>query len=218
MKKIKIAVLFSGGASALQWLLENDPNYGYTYEIVCGVSNKKDTKGEKFCKDKNINFVEFNTKLFCSNYFDYEGKLCRISEDMRNQYYSHLLSTIEFYQPDIILLSGFMLRITEPLLGYYRIINVHPADLRIKDDKGKPQYTGDDAVTMAIRAGEKSTASTIHVVEKEVDCGKIICVSEPLFVEDNTTPKEHQEKMKTTCDGPAYQKALELITSGAFVF
>ncbi len=135
---------------------------------------------------------------------------------VRKYYYEHLLSIISEYEPDIILLSGYMLAITEPLLGHYPIINVHPADLRIKGANGKPKYVGDDAVTLAIQSGEKSTASTIHVVEKEVDCGRIICVSPPLPVAPGVSVKEHQNAMKEACDGPAYKLALERIVDGTF--
>jgi folate-dependent phosphoribosylglycinamide formyltransferase PurN len=111
-----------------------------------------------------------------------------------------------------------MLEIRFPLLGYCPIINVHPADMRIKNTKGKTKYTGDDAVTLAINAGEKYTASTIHVVEEELDNGRIICVSAPLPVGKNVLPWEHQEKMKIFCDGPAYQEALRMICEREFVF
>lgn len=206
----KIAVLFSGSASSLRYLFEKDGRYGKNYSIVLGLSNKKETKGENFCKEKGIPFIEFNTKTFCLGH-GYDGKLRDMTSSMRTQYYSVLLEIIKKYKPDLIILSGFMLEITEPLLGYYPIINVHPADLSIKGSNGKPKYTGDDAVTMAIQAGEKFTASTIHFVEKEVDCGKIICISDPLPVGKGVSSSEHQERMKFKCDGPAYVKALEIL-------
>lgn len=206
----KIIVLFSGSASSLRYLFEKDKNYEKNYEIVCGIANKKDTKGEKFCKENNIPFIEFNTKRFCLN-SGFDGKLREMSIELRNDYFKELLNLISPYNPDIILLSGFMLEITEPLLGYCPIINVHPADLTIKGENRKPKYTGDDAVTMAIEDGQKYTASTIHFVEKEVDCGRIICVSDPLLVEEGISPSDHQEKMKTMCDGPAYREALRIL-------
>ena len=74
---------------------------------------------------------------------------------VRTGYCTRLLALIDQFKPDIILLSGFMLKITDPLLWYCDIINVHPADLSIKGENGKPKYIGDDAVRMAIEAGEK---------------------------------------------------------------
>jgi folate-dependent phosphoribosylglycinamide formyltransferase PurN len=210
MEKLRIIVLFSGSASSLRYLYENDPSYGIAYEIVCGVTNKKDTKGEKFCIEHNIDFIKLNTKTFCLE-DGYTGKLRDMPKELRKEYYFNLLNRIKIFSPDLIFLSGFMLEIVEPLLGYRPIINVHPADLRIKGPDGKPKYTGDDAVTLAINTGEKSTVSTIHFVEKEVDCGEIICVSLPLLVEEGNTSSEHQEKMKFLCDGPAYKKELEIL-------
>ncbi|MEI7688621.1 MAG: formyltransferase family protein [Candidatus Nomurabacteria bacterium] len=206
----RIAVLFSGSASSLRYLFEKDKNYGKSYEVVCCISNKKDTKGEKFCKEKDIPFIGLNTRHFC---FDsgFDGKLRDMPIWVRRDYFKEMLDLIKPFNPDIIILSGFMLEITEPLLGYCPIINVHPADLSIKNEEGKPKYTGDDAVRMAIEAGEKYTASTIHFVEKEVDCGRIIYISDPLLVEVGITPQEHQEKMKTMCDGPAYREALRIL-------
>lgn len=206
----RIVVIFSGSASSLRYLFRKDKNYGKNYQIVCGISNKKDTKGEKFCKENGIPFIEFNTKHFCLN-AEFDGRLRDMPIGVRNDYYKEMLNLIEPFDPDIILLSGFMLEITEPLLGYCPIINVHPADLTIIGKDKKPKYTGDDAVKLAIEDGQKYTASTIHFVEKEVDCGRIICISDPLVVEENITPEEHQEKMKTMCDGPAYREALRIL-------
>lgn len=216
-KKLRVLVLFSGSASSLRYLKEKDENYNVLYEIVGAFSNKKGTSGEKFCKQNLIPFYEFNTKHFCIEH-DYVGKIKDMPEKIRIRYFTNLLRLINVFHPEIIMLSGFMLQIIPPLLGYYPIINVHPSDLTIKDKDGKPKYIGDDAVSMAIMSGETSTASTIHIVEREVDCGKIICVSEPLFVETGITPADHQEKMKFLCDGPAYQKAFELISNEEFKF
>jgi folate-dependent phosphoribosylglycinamide formyltransferase PurN len=206
----RIIVIFSGSASSLRYLFEKDKNYGKNYQIVCGISNKKNTKGEKFCKENGIPFIEFNTKHFCLEK-EHFGMLKDMPKETRIQYFTKMLSLIKPFSPDIILLSGFMLEIPEPLLGYCDIINVHPADLTIKGKDQKPKYTGDDAVRLAIEDGQKYTASTIHFVEKEVDCGRIICISDPLFVEENITPEEHQERMKTKCDGPAYREALRIL-------
>ena len=210
-KKVKkIVVLFSGSASSLRYLSENDKNYGKNYEVICGISNKKETKGEIFCKEKGIPFIQFNTKNFCLKN-GYEGKLCDMPASLRIEYFKEMLNLIGPLRPDLIILSGFMLEITKPLLGYCPIINVHPADLTIKGKDKKPKYTGDDAVRLAIEDGQRYTASTIHFVEKEVDCGRIICISESLAVEKGIDPSEHQEKMKVMCDGPAYREALRIL-------
>jgi folate-dependent phosphoribosylglycinamide formyltransferase PurN len=96
-----------------------------------------------------------------------------------------------------------------------KIINVHPADLSIsRAKKAYPKYRGKNAVAKAILSGERELRSTIHYVSKEVDCGKIICLSPHIFhVQLNKTPNWHQEQMKLICDGPAMRYALEKLTS-----
>jgi folate-dependent phosphoribosylglycinamide formyltransferase PurN len=209
-EKLRIVVLFSGGASAAQYLIEKDRWYNKTYEFVFALTDKKDASGVSYFEEKEIPCMEAGIKQFCvrNGYF---GKIRDMPDNIRRAYFTHLQHIIRQFKPDLILLSGFMLKIVAPLLGYCPIINVHPADLRIKNEDGTPKYTGDDAVTLAINAGETSTASTIHVVEEKVDEGKIICVSQPLMVQPEVSVAEHQNRMKIFCDGPAYAEALRLI-------
>lgn len=216
-RKLRIVVLFSSGASAARYLIENDPNYGENYEFVSALTDKRDTSGALYFDEQEIPCVFAGIKQF-SVRNSYSGTIKNMPDSIRRAYFTHLLNIISKFEPDLILLSGFMLKITRPLLGYYPIINVHPADLRIKNEDGTPKYVGADAVTLAINADETQTASTIHVVEEKVDEGKIICVSQPLMVQSETPVTEHQERMKIFCDGPAYVRALEMICSGEFKF
>ena len=215
-KKLRIAVLFSGRASALDYLATSDPNYKVTYEIVCAVTNKDKTVGEDLCKLLGIPCIQYNAKTFClGNGFD--GLVKDMPDFIREEYFEGILGLLVDYQPELVLLSGFMLKISKPLLGTIPIINVHPADLRIQGDDKKPKYRGDNAVFDAMQAGEKKLASTIHVVEQELDCGQIICVSDSIDVFASMNPEETQDYMKTACDGPAYVKALEMILSEEFI-
>ncbi len=230
-KPLQIAVFFSGSASSARYLIANDPNYGKEYEFVFALSNKKDASGIQFFKNNNITCEMFNTKNFCTQN-GYRGKIKEMPYRIRRDYFTEILGKIKPFNLDLILLSGFMLEISAPLLKSLPIINVHPADLRIKETIKRskpghynplegsevPKYTGDDAVTLAIENGEKETRSTIHVVEERVDEGRIICVSDPLPVEQGAYSKTHQEKMKTVCDGPAYTEALRQICTGEFKF
>jgi len=123
----KIVVLFSESASSLRYLFEKDKNYGKDYEIVCAIANKKNTEGENFCKENHIPFVESNTKDFCCEH-DFYGKIRDIPIWIRKDYFKNMLNLIKQYNPDIILLSGFMLEITEPLLSYCPIIQIENAE------------------------------------------------------------------------------------------
>jgi len=117
--------------------------------------------------------------------------------------------------------------LTSPVVSAFPVLNVHPADLRIKDE-GERVYTGFDAVRDAGLAGENETRSSVHLVTEEVDDGPILVVSPPFRVERGMveTLRErdedalddyigaHQEWMKWCGDGPALAKALGLAAEG----
>ncbi len=213
---LKIAVFFSGGASAIKYLQKHDPNFGKTYTIVAGISDTPDASGIAYVRDE----LGIETKVFNLREFYREHKVPMTNLAVRDAYYEKIVAVLLPLQPDLIMLSGFMAIITPALLMPFahRIINVHPADLRITELCGehrhRPRYAGAHAVEKALASGEQRLRSTIHFVITDVDCGRIICVSDPYPVDKNKSAHEHQEAMKDACDGPAYRTALEKICSG----
>ncbi len=211
MKKQKLFVCFSGGASGLKYLMENDPNFGVTYEVVGGFTDNAQASGIALFNEGTVYINDYDqwcTKHGCS----------KKDMAMRTRYFEEIMQYLDRKNINLILLSGFMLKIPPNFIEWFknRIINVHPADLRVLED-GKPKYTGDNAVRKAMKAGETRTYSTVHFVTDEVDCGKIITVSEGLPVVSSISAEEQQNLMKTICDGPAIAQALALITSGRIV-
>lgn len=208
---MRVVVLFSGGASALKFLLEHDANLGRKYAFVGAFTDRRDAPGiETACRAgipvEVLDYREF-IRAHRATYSDPKA---------RRAYFETVARRLDRRQPDVLMLAGFMLIVTDPLLSTYtdRILNVHPADLTVVDDRGARKYTGMDAVAQAIEAGETQTRSTVHLVTRDVDAGPIVALSEPLAVEQGITPERHQEKMKWACDGPAYLKALSRIAEG----
>ncbi len=210
MEKLRVIIGFSGGASGYRYLLEHDPNLNVLYEIVGGFTDKEEASGIQL----------FKKPLVIEDYRQWCEKkgFKRNNLSARDLYFKEIVSLLENLNADLILLSGFMLVLTPSILNAFqnRIINVHPARLDIKDDNGKPRYTGDNAVHKAMEAGDKETFSSVHVVTADVDCGPLICMSGPCPVRDGITPDMQQEKMKTHCDGPAIVKALHMIATNRF--
>lgn len=207
---LQIAVLFSGSASSVRYLIENDPNYRKTYSFAMGMTNNKDASGISLLEEHQIQCITADYHTWCvDNDISYKNIA------LRERYFDIFHNAITACRADIILLSGFMLIITLPLLGAYHILNVHPSGLHILDENGKRKYTGANAVTDAISAGETQTFSTIHLLNEEVDGGPIITISDPLAYRGGSVA-DHQERMKTLCDGPAYATALKMITSGDY--
>lgn len=205
---MKVVVFFSSNASILKYLLENDPNLNNQYRIVGAFTDKKNSSGIEITTQAGIECEVLDIHDWCRSH---KKKFTDLRA--RQPYFVEVSSLIKRFQADIIILCGFILLVTEPLLSEYknRIINVHPNDLTILDEQGRRKYTGRGTVAKAIADGEKVTKSTVHIVTEEVDGGPIIVVSDPLPVEPGIDPDVHQEKMKWFCDGPAFAKALALI-------
>ncbi|WP_265595159.1 phosphoribosylglycinamide formyltransferase [Verrucomicrobium sp. BvORR106] len=68
----------------------------------------------------------------------------------------------------VVVLAGFMRVLKEPLLSEFadRIVNVHPSLL--------PKYKGKEAWVQALEEGELETGATVHLVNAEIDGGRIL--------------------------------------------
>ena len=86
---------------------------------------------------------------------------------------NQFLKSIQSFQPDYIVLLGFLWKIPPFLVAAYpnRIINLHPALLPKFGGKGMYGHHVHEAVK---QAGEKETGITIHLVDEHYDEGKII--------------------------------------------
>jgi len=101
------------------------------------------------------------------------------------------------YDIDAVILLGYIYILTEPLLAAFpeRILNVHDADLTLRDEDGRPRYPGLHATRDAIVAGEFETRSSVHLVTPQLDAGPVIARSNAFpvapFVRVAATRGEH---------------------------
>ena len=95
------------------------------------------------------------------------------------------LQIINNFQPDLIVLAGFLLKVPENLIEAFpnRIINIHPALL--PKFGGKGMY-GANVHKAVIEAQEKESGITIHFVNEEYDKGEIILQAKCEISSDET--------------------------------
>lgn len=107
---------------------------------------------------------------------------------------SSVLEKLAEYQIDLIVLAGFMNKISEPLLRAYpgRIINIHPALLPKHGGKGMYGMHVHEAV---VAAGESESGITIHYINENYDEGDIIfqatCPVIPTDTPEDVATKVH---------------------------
>ncbi len=104
-----------------------------------------------------------------------------------------VLKKLREYNTDFIVLAGFLLKVSQPLLDAYpgRIVNIHPALL--PGYGGRGMY-GDKVHRSVIDAGEKVSGITIHYVNEHYDEGNIIFQA-TCEVEAGDTPDDLARKV-----------------------
>jgi phosphoribosylglycinamide formyltransferase-1 len=75
---------------------------------------------------------------------------------------------IDGYQPDLIILAGFMRILSNEFVEHYlhKMMNIHPSLL--------PKYKGLNTHQRALDAGDKEHGCSVHFVTPELDDGPVI--------------------------------------------
>ncbi|MCW8331769.1 phosphoribosylglycinamide formyltransferase [Photobacterium sp. SDRW27] len=172
-----IVVLISGSGSNLQAMIDacQDGTVANA-RIAAVVSNKADAYGLERARQAGIDTVH----LAAAGYSD------------RDTYDRAMAECIDAYQPDLVILAGFMRILSGEFVRHYqgRMLNVHPSLL--------PKYTGLHTHQRAIDAGDKEHGTSVHFVTEELDGGPVILQAKvPIFdsdtVEDVTARVQQQE-------------------------
>lgn len=124
---------------------------------------------------------------------------------------SKVLDKLAEYQIDLIVLAGFMNKISDALLNAFpaKIINIHPALLPKHGGKGMYGMHVHEAV---VAAGEKESGITIHYINDRYDEGAIIFQATcPVLPSD--TPEEVAAKVHAL-EYAHYPRVIEEVIAG----
>ncbi|MGJ3352705.1 phosphoribosylglycinamide formyltransferase [Providencia sp. Je.9.19] len=159
----KIVVLISGSGSNLQSLIDGCHNGTINADIVAVVSNQSDAYGIIRAQEAGIPALCLNAKNYLS----------------RDEYDAALLETIAQYQPDLVVLAGFMRILSSNFVKNFsgKMLNIHPSLL--------PKYPGLHTHRKALENGDKEHGTSVHFVTEELDGGPVILQAKiPLFTDD----------------------------------
>lgn len=96
-----------------------------------------------------------------------------------------ILTTLQKYEIDLIVLAGFLSHIPDAILHTYphKIINIHPSLLPKYGGKG---MYGNHVHEAVVASAEKETGITIHYLNERYDEGEVIFQTTcPVFPEDS---------------------------------
>ena len=113
--------------------------------------------------------------------------------EKREDFEKALLSKAEEWEPDLVVLAGFLVKIPEEMVRRYsgRIINVHPSLIPSFCGVG---YYGLKVHQKALERGVKVTGATVHFVNEGMDEGPIIA-QKAVEVLDEDTPESLQKRV-----------------------
>lgn len=148
-----IGVLISGTGSNLRALLSaiaENPAFG-GHVVVVG-SDRSDAPGLAAAASHGIATFAHEVSAF----------------DTRQAWEQAMIADLKAYDPQVIVLAGFMRLVSGEFLANWpmRVVNTHPSLL--------PAFRGAHAIEDALAYGAQVTGCTVHFVDEELDHGPII--------------------------------------------
>ncbi|MCW2711641.1 MAG: formyltetrahydrofolate-dependent phosphoribosylglycinamide formyltransferase [Marmoricola sp.] len=173
MPVTRLVVLVSGAGTNLQALLDaaQDPAYGA--EVVAVGADRDGIEG--LVRAEKAAVPTFVRKVADSA--------------SRAEWDRTLTETVAAFEPDLVVLAGFMRLVGSDFLGRFagRVVNTHPALC--------PAFPGTSGPADALAYGVKVTGATLFVVDEGVDTGPIIAQT-VVPVEDVDDVESLHERIK----------------------
>jgi phosphoribosylglycinamide formyltransferase-1 len=184
----RIAVLASGSGTNLQAMLDATRCGTLEAEVAVVVSDRADAGALRRAVAAGVPAVSLPLT-------DRRDPVLREAYDCR------LAAVTSTFEPDLIVLAGWMLILGPRFLNTFpgRIVNVHPALL--PDGEGDevlssygplPALRGPRTVRDALRQRLPSTGATVHYVTTAVDCGPVILREEVPILPDDDEVELHE--------------------------
>lgn len=160
----RILVLASGSGTNLQALIDASRQRDYPGDIVAVGSNRPNAFALERAAQANI-------PTFVVNHTDYGS---------REEFDGALMAEIRRYNPDLVVLAGFMRILTDDFVRALRgtMLNIHPSLL--------PEYTGLNTHQRALEAGDTVHGVSVHFVTEELDGGPVIAQAEVPVLPNDT--------------------------------
>jgi phosphoribosylglycinamide formyltransferase 1 len=166
----RLVVLVSGSGTNLQALVDAcaDPSYGA--RVVAVGADREDIEGLARADRAGIPTFVRRVGHFTS----------------RDHWDRALADTVANFEPDIVVLAGFMKLVGTELLARFpgRVVNTHPALC--------PAFPGTTGPADALAYGVKVTGATLFVVDAGVDTGPIIAQTVVPVLDDDTSATLHE--------------------------
>ena len=194
---LRVLVLVSGGGTNLQAIIDGvaDGTIKNT-ELVGVISNNPGAFALERAKKAGIAAEVVSPKSYSD----------------REAFHRAFLSAVDAYQPDLIVLAGFLCIIPPEMIEKYerRIINIHPSLIPSFCGTG---YYGLKVHEAALARGVKVSGATVHFVDQGTDTGPIL-LQKAVEVLPGDTPEVLQRRIMEQAEWKIMPQAINMIAEG----
>jgi phosphoribosylglycinamide formyltransferase 1 len=147
-----IVILISGRGSNMQAIVRASSREGWPTRVAAVVATRPDAAGLAFAAESGVATAVVDYRDFPE----------------RDAFEAALAAVIDRYEPDLVVLAGFMRVLTAPFVERYagRMLNIHPSLL--------PSFPGLKTHQRALEAGVALHGATVHFVTPQLDHGPIV--------------------------------------------
>lgn len=194
---LRVLVCVSGGGTNLQAIIDAVENGTITNTKLVGVlSNQPKAYALERAKTHGIPGACVSRKDFGT----------------KEAFQKKFLETIDGFEPDLIVLAGFLVVLPKELIEKYenRIINIHPSLIPSFCGKG---FYGLKVHEEALKRGVKVTGATVHFVDEGTDTGPIL-IQKAVEVQESDTPEILQRRVMEEAEWKILPRAIDEIANG----
>lgn len=192
-----IVCLVSGGGTNLAAIIKAiEEKRIKNVRIKAVISNNSDAYALERAKNAGIDAKCISPKNFSN----------------RDEFNKALLDELQRLNPDLIVLAGFLVNISEDIVKAFenKIINIHPSLIPSFCGKG---YYGLKVHEAALKRGVKVTGATVHFVDAGIDTGRII-IQKAVEVHAKDDAKSLQKRVMEEAEWIILPEAIEKIANG----
>ena len=188
-----VAVLISGGGTTLKNLIERISAGRLHVAISLVISSNPQAGGLKFARQSDIANLVIEQK----NYPDQDA------------FSREIFGRCRAAAADLVVMAGFLKRLTIPEDFKNRVINIHPALIPAFCGTG---YYGHRVHEAVLEYGVKLSGCTVHFADNQYDHGPVI-LQKAVPILDGDTPDALAARV-FTAECEAYPEAVQLIAEG----
>lgn len=190
---LRIAVLLSGSGRTLENLIVAIERGELPAQIVAVISSRAGVRGNTVAQEAGLPLMVIPRREFAT------------AERFSQAIYEALAP----FDVDLIVLAGFLAKLTVPDEYAGRIMNIHPSLLPLFGGRG---FYGDRVHQAVLESGMKVSGCTVHFVDAQYDAGPIILQRCVPVLDDDTPETLAARVFAEECK--AYPEAIRLFAAG----